>query len=118
MEANETPQALQNDLLVAHVGDGVDQANAIEGELDKVALARRALQIVTHQVTSVLNLLLARLQDQRICSLDVVVDDIVWKDSALALRKEEKWKFIDLTLAEVVLGVVWVMDVKDASSEP
>lgn len=40
METHERPQALQDYFFVAHVGDGVDQSDAVESELDVVALAR------------------------------------------------------------------------------
>ena len=39
MEANETPETLKDDLLVAHVRDGINQPNVVECELDEVAFA-------------------------------------------------------------------------------
>lgn len=77
MQANEAPQALQDDLLVAHVGDRVDQADAVEGELDEMALSGRSVQVVTYQVTTVFDFDLTGLEDKRVGRLDVVVDDVV-----------------------------------------
>lgn len=90
VETNETPQALQYDLLVAHVGDGVDETDAVEGELDEMTFACGRVQVVTDQITSVLNLLLTRLQDQWVGRLDMVVDDVVRENTTLALGQEEE----------------------------
>ena len=89
MQADETPQALQNDLFVTHVGYRINQADTVEGELDEVALAGSAVKVVADEVTSVLDLLLAGLQEQRVGGLDVVVDDAVGENTTLALRQEE-----------------------------
>ena len=55
-----------------------------------------SVQIVADKVASVLDLLLSWLQDERIGGLDVVVDDVVGQDTALALRQEEKREFLVL----------------------
>ena len=39
VESNETPETLQNDLFITHVGHRVNQPNVVEGELDEVALS-------------------------------------------------------------------------------
>ena len=39
MKAYETPQALQDDLFVTHVRYRINQTDAVEGELDVMALA-------------------------------------------------------------------------------
>jgi len=54
VQADEGPEGLQDDLLVAHVGDRVDEADGVECELDVVALASGDVQVVTHQVRSIL----------------------------------------------------------------
>jgi len=79
---------------VTHVGDRVDQAYAVEGELDEVALASASVQVVTDKVASVLGFLFTRLQDQGVRRLDVVIDNVVWQNTSLTLRKEEKRQFL------------------------
>ena len=116
VEANEAPQTLKDNLLVPHVGDRVDQADAVEGELDEVAFARRCVKFVTDKVASVLYLLLAWLEDQRVRRLDVVVDDIVWKNTALALGQEEERQLL-IKLALTSRWLIRVMDVKDAAGK-
>jgi len=116
VETNETPETLQDDFLVTHVGDRVDQADAVESELYEVSLARASVQVVTDEVDSVLSFLLARLQDQWVRRLDVVVDDVVGENASLTLWKEEKRElFVKLTFTWRRL--MRVMDIKNASSE-
>ena len=79
---------------MTHVGDRVDQAYAVEGKLDEVALTSASVQVVTDKVASVLGFLFARLQDQGVRRLDVVIDNVVWQNTSLTLRKEEKRQFL------------------------
>jgi len=59
-----------------------------------VALASASVQVVTDKVASVLGFLFARLQDQGVRRLDVVIDNVVWQNTSLTLRKEEKRQFL------------------------
>ena len=63
-----------------------------------------------------MNFSLSWLQDQWVCSLDVVVDDVVGEDTTLALRQEEEWElFVKLALTwGRLMGIV---NVKDATSK-
>ena len=63
VETDKAPETLQDNLFVTHVGDGVDQTYAVEGEFDEVTLACASVQVVTDKVASVLGLLFTRLQD-------------------------------------------------------
>lgn len=59
---------------------------------------------------------LSWLQDQWVCGLDVVVDDVVREDTTLALRQEEEWElFIKLALTWGRL--MWIMNVEDATGK-
>lgn len=90
MKTYETPQTLQDHFLVTHVSHRVNQANAVESELDEVTLASRAVEVVANQVITVLLLHLACLHDHWVSRLDVVVDDLIGQDTSLSLRQEEK----------------------------
>jgi len=46
----------------------------------------------------------------------VIVDDVVREDATLSLRQEEQWEFL-VKLALRGRGLMWVMDVEDASGE-
>ena len=97
MQSNETPERLKHDLFVTHVGNRINQADAVEGELDEVTFACAAVKVVAHQVISVLLLLLhILLKDQWVCRLDVVVDNVARQDTTLALRQIEERQLIAL----------------------
>ena len=85
MKSDETPQTLKDNLLMTHVGDRVNQADAIKRELDKVALTSRSVKPIADEITSILDFLFARLKNQRVCSLNMVVDDIIRQDTSLTL---------------------------------
>ena len=74
------------------------------------------VQVVTVQIASVLYLLLARLQDQWVRRLDVVVDDVVRENTTLALRQEEQGKFL-VQLALTRARLMRVVDVKHTTSQ-
>ena len=82
-----------------------------------MSLASGAVQIVRHQIPSVVHLLFSWFQDERVCGLDVVVDDVVWQDTTLPLWKEEEWDLLDLRATHIILWIVWVVDVEDTSGE-
>lgn len=116
MEADEGPETLEDDFLVTHVGHGVDQADAVEGELDEVAFAGGGVEVVAVEVASVLDFLLAGLENERVGRLDVVVDDVVREDTTLALGKEEERElFVELALTRA--GLVRVMNVEDGAGK-
>lgn len=116
MKAYKGPQTLQNDLFIAHVGDRVDEADRVECKLNEVAFTCGTVKIVTCQVRSILDLLLAWLEDKWVRRLDVIVDDIIRQDTTLALRQEEQRElFVLFTLSS--RGLMGVMDVKHASGQ-
>lgn len=109
---------MEDDFLVAHVGDGVDQADGVEGELDVVAFASADVEVVADQVGTILVVLffVLRSEDQRVRRLDVVVDQIVGKHTTLALREVELRDFLGEFL-EVVLVGLRIVDVEDGASQ-
>jgi len=91
VESDEALKRLKHDFFVSHIGDGVDEADTVECELDEVALARAAVQVIANQVVAVLLLLLhVLLEDQRVCRLYVVVDDVARQDASLTLGQIEQ----------------------------
>ena len=116
VQAYEGPQTLQDNLFITHIGDRIDQADRVERELDEVAFTCGAVQIVTCKVRSILDLLLVWLEDKRVRRLDVVVDDVIGQDTTLALRQEEQRELFVL-FALPCRGLMWVMDVEDASGQ-
>mmetsp|Transcript_29462 Transcript_29462/g.28607 ORF Transcript_29462/g.28607 Transcript_29462/m.28607 type:complete len:223 (-) Transcript_29462:1918-2586(-) len=93
MQAHETPQALQDHILIPHIGDRVYEADAVEGELDEVAFAL-VREVVTLEVLPVLDLHHPRLQHQWVGGADVVVDEAAREDAALALWEVEGGEFL------------------------
>jgi len=64
-----------------------------------VPFVRLVAQVVTQQVTSVLYLLVAAgFDNKRVRCLDVVVYDVAWEDSTLALREVKCGQFILFTV--------------------
>ena len=61
MKPNEAPQALKDDFFVSYVGHQINESDTVKRELYEVSFASGAIQIVTYQVTSVLQLLLTHL---------------------------------------------------------
>jgi hypothetical protein len=78
METDESPKTLKNDFFATHISDGVDDTDAVEGELDEVTFCGFSIEIVTSQRRSVLNFLLIWVQNQWIGGLDVVEEDFSW----------------------------------------
>lgn len=111
MKTNKAPQALENDFLVAHVSHRVYQTNRIESKFDEVAFAGGSVQVVTNELFAVLNFLFSSLVDHWVGCLDVVVNYVVWKDTTLALRKEEEREFFILVV--VVEASLRVINVED-----
>lgn len=118
VETNEGPERLEDDLLVAHIGNGINQADGVEGELDVVALAGADVQVVAHQVGTVLvvRFVSLRREDQGVRCLDVVVNQVVGKHTTLALREVELRNFLG-ELFEVVLVGLRIIDVKYRASQ-
>merc|ERR1711959_816458 len=92
METNETPNALQNNFFTSHVGDRVDQANAVESEFDQMACGSFRVEVVTYKALPVIYLWLIRLQHERVGGLNMIVNQVSWQDSSLTLRKVEAWQ--------------------------
>jgi len=113
VETNETPQALKNNFFGTHVGHGVNQADTVESKLDQVALVCNWVQVVTGKRFSVLGFLNVWIQEKRVGGLNVIVDQITWKDTSLSLWKIEAW--------ELILHALWVslriINVEDTSSK-
>lgn len=113
MKTNKAPETLENNLFTAHVSDRVDETDAVECKLDKVPLTSLDIQIVASHALSVLDLWLILLQDEWVGGLNVVVDDLSWKDTSLTLRKVEARELLIHALL-VCLGVI---DVEDTSGQ-
>ena len=47
VETNESPKTLKNDFFAAHISDGVDDTDAVKGELNEVALCGFDIKVVT-----------------------------------------------------------------------
>ena len=94
METDEGPETLENDFFATHVSDRVDDTDTVEGELDKVTLLGFHVKIVTSQRRSVFNFCLIWVKDQWVSGLDVVEDDVSWKNTTLSLRQVEAWQFL------------------------
>jgi len=47
METDESPKTLENDFFATHIGDGVDDTDAVEAELDEVTLSGFNIKVVT-----------------------------------------------------------------------
>lgn len=74
-------------------------------------------EVVTDEVFSVrnsLNELLLLIDDQRIGSLDVIVDDTARQDTSLSLRQVECWQLVlhcvSLSVVSGGCGVIYVKD--------
>lgn len=78
-------------------------------------LASTAVQVVTDQISAILQLLLAWLENEWVGGLDVVVDDVVGENTALSLWQEEERKLLVLLALINLTGLVRVMDIKDTS---
>ena len=113
MKTNKAPETLKNNLLATHVCDRVDETDAVECKLDEVTFACLDIQIVASHALSVLNLWLVLLQNEWVGGLDVVVDDLSWKDTSLTLRKVEARKL----LIHALLVCLCVIDVEDTSGQ-
>lgn len=101
VQTHEGPETLEHNLLTAYIGNRINQADGVECELYKVAFS--PVQVVAHEVFSVLFLSKTFFKNQGICGLYVVEDQVSKEACALALRKVET--------GEVVLharGVRWV----------
>ena len=116
MEAYETPQALKDDLLLTHVSYRVDQAYAVESELDEGALSSGSVKLVRDEISAVLDLLLTWLEDERVSRLNVVVDDIVGQDTTLTLRQEKEWKIL-IELTFTCRWLVRVVNIEDTAGK-
>jgi hypothetical protein len=55
MQPYKGEERLEHDFFAAHVGDGLDEADAVEGKLDPVALALVHVEVVANEVSSVLH---------------------------------------------------------------
>ena len=63
---------------------------SVESKFDKVTLSI-LIKVVTCQTVSIFGFLLARIENKRVCCLNVVIDDITWKNTSLSLWKIEAW---------------------------
>jgi len=80
-----------------------------------VSLASTAVQVVTDQISTILQLLLAWLENEWVGGLDVVVDDVVRENTALSLWQEEERKLLVLLTLINLTCLVRVMDIEDTS---
>lgn len=80
-----------------------------------MSLASGAIQVVTKQIRTILHLFFTWFEDKRVSRLDVVVDDVVGKDSTLSLWQEEERKFLVLLALVDLSSLMWIMDVENTS---
>ena len=113
MKTNKAPETLENDLLATHVSDRVNETDAVECKLNEVTLTSLDIQVVAGHALSVLDLWLILLQHEWVGGLNVVVDDLSWKDTTLALRKVEARKL----LIHALLVCLCIIDVEDTSGQ-
>lgn len=52
------------------------------------------IKVITKQILSILLFYIVSRKQQRICSLNVIVNELIWKHCALPLREVETWKLV------------------------
>ena len=93
MKPDKTPQTLKNDFFTSHISYRIDKTYTIESEFNEMTFSFFKIKIVAGESISVFDFCLTWVQNQRICCMDMIINDITWKNTTLTLWKIETWKF-------------------------
>jgi len=117
VQADEGPEGLEHNFFVAHVGNCVDQPDRVECELYVVTFSFENVQVVAHEVGTVLVVVVLNCREQQwVSCFYVVVDQVARKHTTLALREIELGNFL-FKFAVVILIALRIVDVKDGASK-